>query len=238
MKVSVPHRTTGPAATPRDRLVNHQAACMTSATSQAAQRFAHVTREEVNVLIGHTLATPWPHAALCIALHYQCFLEPSDLAGAWAKSAPGYVPARGEVAYTGFVWRGLTMQDIVTDGGLKLTLAGTTKALVFDPGECDLVTAVLAPFTRRQRTGPVACKSDRKPWSDTDAYVEFIRGFARAAFVTKKIHTANIGPAELRASGLARAVSHGASPDADDRQDPRTASVKRLARLPSTKNRL
>jgi hypothetical protein len=214
--------------------VKHQATSLTSATSPAAHRFACVTREEVNVLIDHTLAGPWPHAALCIALHYQCFLEPSELAGAWAKTAPGYVPARGEVAYVGLAWRGLTVEDIVVDGELKMTLPSSAKVLVFSVNECDLVTAVLASLTKRQRTGPIACTSYRKPWPDTGAYVEFIRGFARAAFVTKKIRTANIGPADLRASGLEEATSNGSSPDG---QDPRTAAVKRLARLPSTKNR-
>lgn len=237
MKDFVPLRKTGPDPTARYGRVKHQATSLTSATSPAAHRFARVTREEVKVLIDHTLAGPWPHAALCIALHYQCFLEPSELAGAWAKTVPGYVHRRGEVANVGFVWRGLTMEDIVTDGELQITLASTANVLVFSLDECDLVTAVLASLTKRQRTGPVACTSYRKPWPDTGAYVEFIRGFARAAFVTKKIHTANIGPGDLRASGLEEATSNGASPDTSGGQDPRTESVKRLPRLPSTKNR-
>ena len=186
----------------------------TSKTFPTSQRFAHITRADVSALIDHTLGGPWPHAALCIALHYQCLLNTTDLAGSWAKTAAGYVPGHGEVAYVGFVWRGLTMEEIVVDGELKITLPGTAKALVFDLDKCDLVTAVLASLTRRQRKGPVACRSDRKPWSNTDAYEEFIRGFGRAAFITKKIRTANIGPADLRASGLEQAMANGPSLDA------------------------
>lgn len=132
------------------------------------------------------------------------------------------------VAYFGFFWRGLTMKDIVIEGKSKLTVTINGNALVFDPAECDLVTAVFASFTKRQRTGPVACRSDRKPWPNVDGYEEFIRGFARAALATKKINTASIGPLELRGAGLAHALRNGALPETAVRQE---APRRVLARL-------
>ena len=177
-------------------------------------RFIHVTRDDVTALIEHSLAPPFSHRALCIALHYQCFLQSADLAGTWARADSGYVPRQGELTSGSFIWRGLTMEDIKIDGDLTIRLRSAPQPLVFDAGACDLVTGVISTFTKRQRTGAVGCSSRRQPWPDIHSYVESIRGLVRAASYMERVRDRNIGPADLRVSGIQEAVEAGASLDA------------------------
>ncbi len=93
--------------------------------------FVSVPRPDVTNLVEQVLMGPWKHAAVCIALHYECLLTARDVAGRWTDGNDR--PYRRVEWQKGDLWwRGLHMEDIELGADVTISLPGMTAPVIFD----------------------------------------------------------------------------------------------------------
>ena len=149
-----------------------------------------------------------PGFAMAQALQFECMLRQSDVIGAWRTEPDSYRPEPHEIRAGRKVWSGLTWPQIRLGDDLVIRTSKTGQPVVHALASCHLVQLCLAKISPLPTAGPIAARSDGRPWVDRRSFAKAWREIATAAGVPSDVWNR-----DNRASGITEASEAGAADD-------------------------
>jgi hypothetical protein len=146
--------------------------------------------------------------ALVQAIQFECFFRQNDVIGKWRKTSSKYLSQPGDVVVGEKYWRGMTIEMIRLDDVLKIRTSKTGKPVVHALSSCHLIVECLAKIGKNPTAGPVARRTDGRPWPDRKSFGTAWREIARAAKIPD-----NVWNMDNRASAITEASEAGVRDD-------------------------